>query len=135
MGFIFLNLFFFKFKKGPPDAVIKKFFISDFLCSFKSWKIEKCSESTGTISDLYLSEFFLIKSQPQIIDSLFAINIFLLFFIIEIVGFKPAIPGIAETVISIFFLSLIESKLLSIKVLLFLNFFSIILNVFLSLII
>ena len=36
------------------------------------------------------------------IDSLFAIKIFLLFFVNSIVGFKPAIPGIAAIVMSEF---------------------------------
>ena len=51
---------------------------------------------------LYLFDCFFIKFQPQIIDSLFAINIFLLFLIKLKVGSKPAIPGIAATVISNF---------------------------------
>ena len=38
--------------------------------------------------------------QPQIIDSLFANKTFLLFLIKKIVGSKPAMPGIATTVMS-----------------------------------
>ena len=41
-----------------------------------------------------------MRFHPQIIDSLFAIKIFLLFFVNKIVGAKPDIPGIAEIVIS-----------------------------------
>ena len=61
---------------------------------------------------LYLRAFFLIKSQPQMTDSLFAINIFLLNLIFRIVGFKPAIPGIAEIVISVLFCEFKKLKLL-----------------------
>ena len=55
---------------------------------------------------------------PQIIDSLFAINIFLLFLINFKVGSNPAIPGIAEITMSslgIFFS--FKSKVLNIFVL------------------
>ena len=45
-------------------------------------------------------------------DSLFAINIFLLNLIFRIVGFKPAIPGIAEIVISVLFCEFKKLKLL-----------------------
>ena len=65
--------------------------------------IEKCSESMGTNSVLYLIEFFFINCQPQIIDSLLAKRIFLLILVNSIVGFNPAIPGMAETVIVVFF--------------------------------
>ena len=44
---------------------------------------------------------FLIKFQPQIIDSLLAIKIFLVNRIAKIVGVKPANPGIAEMTISV----------------------------------
>ena len=60
----------------------------------------------GTNSVLYLIEFFLIKCQPQIIASLFAKRIFLLSLVNNIVGSKPAIPGIADTVTSIFLIYL-----------------------------
>ena len=60
---------------------------------------------------------------PQIIDSLLAIKIFLLFFNILRVGSSPAIPGIAVTAISFFFVNKFFSNLLIILVLLFLNFF------------
>ena len=43
-----------------------------------------------------------MKFQPQIIDSLFAIKIFLLICVRSIVGFRPAIPGIAAIEISDF---------------------------------
>ena len=52
---------------------------------------------------LFLVEIFLISPQPHIMALLLAINIFLLGFIISIVGERPAIPGIADIVISIFF--------------------------------
>ena len=45
-----------------------------------------------------------INGHPQIIDSLFANNIFLLFLANINVGDNPAIPDIDETVISFFFL-------------------------------
>jgi len=45
---------------------------------------------------------FFIKFHPQIIDSLFAIRIFLLILVNSTVGFNPAIPGIAAIVISDF---------------------------------
>ena len=44
--------------------------------------IEKCSESIGIIFTLYFFAVLLIKFQPQITDSLFAIKTFLLFLII-----------------------------------------------------
>ena len=68
--------------------------------------IEKCSESIGINSVLYLIEFFFIKCQPQIIASLLARRIFLLIFVKNIVGSRPAIPGIADTVKSIFLMCL-----------------------------
>ena len=49
---------------------------------------------------------FLINFQPHIIASLLAIKIFLLNFVITIVGKRPLIPGIEEIVISDFFLIL-----------------------------
>ena len=64
--------------------------------------MEKCSESIGTNSVLCLSAIFFIKCQPQIIASLLAKRIFLLILVNNMVGSKPAIPGIAETVTSIF---------------------------------
>ena len=48
------------------------------------------------ISVLYFAALFFIKVHPQIIDSLFAIKIFLLFLMIDKVGSNPAIPGIAK---------------------------------------
>ena len=68
-----------------------------------SSEIEKCSESIGINFVLYLIAFLLIKFQPQTIDSLFAKRTFLLIFMKVSVGLRPAIPGIAETVTSIFF--------------------------------
>ena len=66
----------------------------------------------------------LSKPQPQIIDSLFAINNLLLFFVNFIVASRPAIPGIAATVISnFFFVFLRKLKLFRICILLFLYFF------------
>ena len=63
-----------------------------------------------------------------------AIKIFLVFFIAKRVGSRPAIPGIADTVISlvmIFFLI----KLFKINIFLFLNFFFTFSKINLSLII
>ena len=65
--------------------------------------MEKCSESIGIILVLYLFPSLLIICQPQIIDSLFARSIFLLFLVKLIVGSNPAIPGIDDIVMSIFF--------------------------------
>ena len=65
---------------------------------FKSLKIEKCSESTGINLVLFLINFLLIKFHPHIIASLFAIAIFLVNFIILIVGSKPSIPEIEFSV-------------------------------------
>ena len=58
--------------------------------------MEKCSESTGINSVLNFFISFLINSQPQIIDSLFAIAIRFVFLIIFNVGFKPSRPEIAD---------------------------------------
>ena len=63
-------------------------------------KIEKCSESIGINWVLFFNRFFLIKLQPQTIDSLLAKRIFLLNLIKANVGSNPANPGIAETVTS-----------------------------------
>ena len=48
----------------------------------------------------YIFALRLIRLHPQIIDSLFAIKIFLEFLIAAIVSSKPARPGIAAIVIS-----------------------------------
>ena len=56
---------------------------------------------------------------PQIIDSLLATSNFLLNLIIEIVGLRPCNPGIAEIVISDFFLNFNKSKLLNYKIFFF----------------
>ena len=80
-------------------------------------KIEKCSESIGMICVFVFFALVLIKFHPQIIDSLFAINILLVNFIILIVGSKPAIPGIAEIVNSDFLKVFILSKSFKIFVL------------------
>ena len=70
----------------------------------KSFIIEKCSESTGIILVLFFFACWFKNFHPQIIDSLFAIKIFLLFLIICNVGSRPAIPGIDEIAISDLFL-------------------------------
>jgi hypothetical protein len=78
----------------------------------------------GTSSVLYLIDFFFIKFHPQIIASLFAKSIFLLIFVNNIVGSRPAIPGIADTVISIFLMCFSTLEiLLRITIFLFLYFF------------
>ena len=59
----------------------------------------------------FLFAILFIIFQPQTIDSLFAKSSFLLDLINLIVGFKPAIPGIALIVKSFLFLKLIESNL------------------------
>ena len=66
--------------------------------------IEKCSESKGIIEVLFFFAIFFIILQPQIIDSLLANNIFLLCLIKSIVGLRPEIPGMADIVMSLFFL-------------------------------
>ena len=76
-----------------------KIFLISFLLVFEFNK-EKCSESKGIILVLYFFDSFFIKFQPQIIDSLLAIKSFFVDLIILIVGFKPAIPEIADIVIS-----------------------------------
>ncbi len=68
---------------------------------------------------LFLNAVFLIKFHPQIIDSLLAIKIFLLFFVNSIVGFNPAIPGMAAIVIS----DLVKKKSLISKLLKIFIFF------------
>ena len=70
--------------------------------SLINFKIEKCSESTGSILTLYFFINLFIKSQPQIIDSLLAMRIFLLDLIAVNVGSNPEIPGIAKMDISDF---------------------------------
>ena len=62
-------------------------------------------------------------SHPHIIDSLLAIRRFFEWFIITIVGPKPAKPEIAERVISDLLKDFIEDKSFFIILLLFLNLF------------
>ena len=92
LGVIFVNLFNGKWLKGPPDAVIKIFSISLLFILWIRDQIEKCSESIGMNFVLFLFNAILINGQPQIIDSLFAIAMFLVYLIISSVGFKPSIP-------------------------------------------
>ena len=89
---------------------------------FVNSEIEKCSESIGINSVLYLDAVFFIKFQPQTIDSLFAKRIFLLNFIKVSVGSRPARPGIAETLMSIFFIYLFKLIVLF-KIFIFLYLF------------
>jgi len=62
--------------------------------------MEKCSESMGVNTQLCSLSSLSINFQPQIILSLFAIKIFFENLITFKVGKRPAIPEIAETVIS-----------------------------------
>ena len=64
------------------------------LLLFNKDQIEKCSESTGTNLVLYLSNFFLIKFHPQIIDLYLLLQFFCILNILS-VGFKPSKPEIA----------------------------------------
>ena len=57
--------------------------------SLKAYQMEKCSESTGINFVLFFFKFLFIKFQPQIIASLLAIAIVLLYLIISIVGLRP----------------------------------------------
>ena len=87
-------------KNGPPDAVRYIFLIKlIFLFSIRL-EIEKCSESIGVKEQLYFLISLKINFQPQIMLSLFAIKILFENLIIFNVGNKPAIPEIAETVMS-----------------------------------
>ena len=70
---------------------------------------------------LYLIASFLIKGHPQIIDSLFAIKIFLLNFIKAMVGERPSIPGIAVIVISDLIIEFLKLKLFNTIILFLLN--------------
>ena len=58
-------------------TVIIILFILSLDSLFINLKIEKCSESTGINLVLFLTNSFLIKFQPHIIDSLLATAIFL----------------------------------------------------------
>ena len=78
---------------------------------------------------MFLEAAFLIKFQPQITDSLFAISNFLLCLVNSIVGLSPAIPGISAIVISDFLKFLILSILFKIITLFFLNSFLILLKI------
>ena len=103
--------------------------------TFNNFIIEKCSESIGIILVLFFLAFFLIKFHPHITDSLFAINSFLLIFIISSVGSRPAIPGIADIVILFFLLKFISLILFKIFTFLILEFFLTFANTFLLFII
>ena len=87
--FTCLNFFLGLSKNGPPDAVKKILSISFLSMPFNAYQTEKCSESTGINSVLYFFKLFLIKSHPHIIDSLLAIAIFFVYFIISSVGLSP----------------------------------------------
>ena len=103
-----MDIFFIFFlKKGPPDAVKITFSIFSFSSFLIKFHIEKCSESIGIKFVLYFCKFFCIKSQPHIIDSLFAIKIFFVRGIIFNVGNKPSIPEIEFMQKSIFFLKIL----------------------------
>ena len=65
-----------------------------------------------------------MELHPQMMNSLLAINNFLLLLVIIIVGFNPAIPGMADIVTSDLFLIFISSKLERILVFVNLNFFN-----------
>ena len=97
-GFIFFNLFIGTFKKGPPEAVIIISSTSSLLTPFVSFIIEKCSESTGTISVLYFLISLFKIGHPHIIVSLFAKATFLLILMASIVGCNPANPTTADIV-------------------------------------
>ena len=86
----------------------------------------------GTILVLFFFAFSFIKFHPQIIDSLLAIRILFVLSIIFIVGFRPAIPGIAEITISDLISLSLKLKKLIIFTLLFLNFFFTLLKIFKS---
>ena len=94
---------FFLFKKGPPEAVKKTSFISLSFLFRISLHNEKCSESSGINDVLFLYKDLLIKSQPHIIDSLFATATFLLISIDNNKCSSPAMPEIPQTEISTFF--------------------------------
>ena len=96
--------FIFLLKKGPPDAVKYILWTTLVFLFSISFKIEKCSESIGINFVLFFFSSFDINFQAQIILSLFAIKIFFENLIILRVGIRPAIPEIAEMVISNFML-------------------------------
>ena len=95
LGLIFLNLCKGSFLKGPPEAVIKTLSKLFALAELSNDHIEKCSESIGINFVLYFFKSFLIKGHPHIIDSLFAIAIVFVNFMIFSVGIKPSNPEIA----------------------------------------
>ena len=98
MGLAFFNLFNLYFRKGPPDAVIITF-STLWIDSFRNKdQIEKCSESTGINLVLFFINFFSIRCQAHIIDSLFAIAIFFVESMQSIVESKPAKPVIAHII-------------------------------------
>ena len=89
----------FLLKKGPPDAVRNIFFIFFFLklgLLSNIEKIEKCSESIGINLHLFFFNSFINILFPKTIDSLLAINKFLVTFDILIVDMKPSFPAIEE---------------------------------------
>ena len=104
MGLIFFIFFSFLFKKGPPDAVRYIFFIKLWFSDFNNVQIEKCSESKGIKFVLFFLHSLSKNFHPQIIDSLFAVAKFLVYFIICNDGSNPSIPEIAFIVRKDFFL-------------------------------
>ena len=91
-GLIFAIFFWAKLRNGPPEAVKIILLMFSVLSFFIKFQIEKCSESRGIKLVLFFFNFSFINSQPQIIDSLFAIRMFSVWGIISSVGFKPSIP-------------------------------------------
>ena len=77
--------------------------------------MEKCSESTGINWVLFFTNSLFIKFHPHIIDSLFAIAIFLVCLIICKVGLSPSIPVIALITYSNFILKNSPGQILRIS--------------------
>ena len=62
LDLMFLNFFIGKFKKGPPDAVIKILSIAIFFEFFINDQMEKCSESIGINFVLFFLILFQLNS-------------------------------------------------------------------------
>ena len=96
---------------------------------FKPYHKEKCSESTGINLVLFCFNSFSIRFQPHIIDSLFAIAIFLVSLIIFKVGSNPSIPTYgAHDIVNFFIILLISSKELNTLTFCLYNFFELFLS-------
>jgi len=92
-------------KNGPPEQVrvIFSMWTGEYFVRLRVWRRRRtawCSESSGKICAPCLAASFMRRFPPRIIDSLFARASVLPAFSVAMLGFKPAEPAIAFTIMS-----------------------------------